>query len=326
MNQTECLTLAHDFLDHLFTDLSEKKISFPDHWEIDHLCYRASTDESYQSLKHQFLTFSNLLIESEVNGRLISTFKLHTPIFYKDWMLDLIELPAPKKGKVTASGFEHIEVVTDVTFEALKNLFPEATFDEKGLAKDFNQELELVLGDRNVKFHYLSLESVVTLESNDKVWNAVKDSRILSIFKKYSPLIAGSLPLGFESQEEVIVILMSSSDPSTIKTELKSNYGPLKDFLASEEESQYVWTLNLNGQRFEIRVQKEFSLEQMAYKHFQTEERLLKYGGEAFKRHVQEIMTKVRNTEKAFCMALGTETLDQLSRSSRTHLRQLFTL
>lgn len=155
---------ALEFLDLLFEDLKLNGIEILPGWVIDHLCYRTATESDYQSLKYEFLKFSDLLIESPVNGRLISTYQLHKAIQFQGWSIHVVELPSPKKGKVTARGFEHIEVVCDVPFSELTQKYSHLKLDLGGLSKSINQELEIYLGRRNIKFHHMTLFDVIQLE------------------------------------------------------------------------------------------------------------------------------------------------------------------
>ena len=115
-------TQAIDFLNDLFKKV-DAQVPLSEHWDIDHLCYRTETPQDYEHTKSEFESFSNLLIESPVNGRMISTYKLNQPIYFRQWKIDLIEVPAPKPGKKTPRGFEHIEVVCDADLFLLKENF-----------------------------------------------------------------------------------------------------------------------------------------------------------------------------------------------------------
>jgi uncharacterized protein len=155
---------AHAFLEQIFAKMHENEIHLKNHWNIDHLCFRVETDTDYSHYKNVFSGLGRLLIESPVGGRLISTYKLTEPIKYKNYSIDVIELPAPKPGKKTIDGFEHFEVVCDVSFDEIKKMYPHCEFDETGLKKDFNKELEILLGDYAIKFHHQSLEDVIEAE------------------------------------------------------------------------------------------------------------------------------------------------------------------
>jgi predicted metalloenzyme YecM len=159
---------ALQFLDKIFLHIHKNNIEIKPHWDIDHLCYRVSTEKEYLEYKEWFLSFSDILIESLVGGRLISTFKLHKPIKYKIWLIDLIELPAPKMNKPTKLGFEHIEIVCDEPLELLQKKYAHLNLDTGGMKKNINAELEIIFGEENLKFHNQSLEEVIKIELSQK--------------------------------------------------------------------------------------------------------------------------------------------------------------
>ena len=135
---------------------------------MDHICYRTSTQQEYQELKRELEAMGDLLIESEIGGRLIANYKLKTkiPILLKNSTMiniQVIEIPAPKAGRAYASGLEHVEfVVPDLV--TLQREYPELSWDVSGLKKEFNADLRLQLDGVSVKFHTSSLESVITEE------------------------------------------------------------------------------------------------------------------------------------------------------------------
>lgn len=151
------------FLDKIFSSLEREKIDIA-HFELDHICYRVQTNEQYEIKKNQLSSLAELLIEAPVNGRLISTFKLNNPIHYKERKIWLIELPAPKPHSTHAEGLEHVEFVMKHSFDDFEKLYPTIKFNKKGSTKEFNPELEIEFADCAVKFHHLSLESVIQCE------------------------------------------------------------------------------------------------------------------------------------------------------------------
>ena len=54
---------------------------------------------------------ANLLIESMINGRPISTYKFLKPVEYDGGSIGLLELPYPSATSKYKSGLQHIEVV-----------------------------------------------------------------------------------------------------------------------------------------------------------------------------------------------------------------------
>ena len=311
MNSLHFHNLAQTFLRDLFIDLSQHSVILEPHWDIDHICYRAQTLENYENLKRSFSEIGVLLIESEVNGRLISTYKLQRPIIFEQWRIDLVELPAPKIGKVTQEGLEHIEVVIDKPFSELINQYRDLPLEIKGLEKDYNQELEINLGLRNIKFHHSSLASVINLEKNERVWKALQKSRVLNSLKEYQPLVAGTFPLGVHTDESDLDLLIQIQDHDSLEKILTSHFKSFDEFEISRSFVDGLETtvcrFTLDGVPFEIFGQDRNPVSQKAYMHFQVEEQLLKYGGEEFLRRVQELRATGEKTEPAFAKALGLE-------------------
>lgn len=311
MNKIRFESLATDFLEKLFVTLEKSQIDIAPHWDIDHLCYRVDSLKRYEELKGVFLTFGKLLIESDVNGRPIATFKLDSHIKFRDWVIDVVELPAPKASKPVKEGFEHIEVVCDVSFRELEEKYKHLKLDLGGLKKDFNQEFEIDLGERNIKFHHMSLESVIRVEENKTVFRALSDSFILKTFKQYSPFIAGTFPLGIHTKNSDIDVLMEAQDLNVLEESLKSHYGEHEDFenLRSFVDGQETLIVNFTYEHvaFEVFAQSRAVVEQKAYKHFQVEERLLKLGGDLFKESVMGFRQDGSKTEPAIAETLGIE-------------------
>ena len=155
-----------DFTSKLTEQLERNYITLKPDWIIDHICYRVSSEEKYVELKSFFLKDNDLLIESMVSDRLIASFKLGVPIDVLGQSISVLELPAPKKGKDTPEGYEHIEIVCTETFEDLISLYGHLKLDKKGLSKKINPELEIELDTCSIKFHHQTLESVIEYEKS----------------------------------------------------------------------------------------------------------------------------------------------------------------
>jgi len=159
-NITALLGDSKPFLDHIFQYLSKKKIKV-ENYELDHICYRVETEERYQSLKKLLTNLGELLTESQIGGRAIASIKLTEPIIYKNRKIEVVELPAPKKGSFYKEGFEHVEFVIDQPFEAFMASHPHLNFITKDLKKSVNQGVTLKETDFSVKFHHHTLEYVI---------------------------------------------------------------------------------------------------------------------------------------------------------------------
>jgi predicted metalloenzyme YecM len=301
---------ADDFFNRLKLQMQERDIVLPPHWSIDHLCYRVDTISAYNNYKQEFSRFGKLLIESEIAGRPIATFKLFEPLSFLNRKIDLLELPAPKAGKTIPEGFEHIEVVCDLPLIKIKEMFNQMAFGESGLKKAFNAELELRLTGMAIKFHNLSLESVIKIENNQKVFSALKKSEVLSQLNSFSPLVAGTFPLGLQTEGSDLDILLSHHDIDAALERVESLYKNTSSFDSykntdTEGKRYGVARFLIDEIPFEIYIEKTPTIQQRAYMHFQIEERLLKLGGEKLKNQILAFRQKGMKTEPAFGAALN---------------------
>lgn len=132
----------------------------------DHLCFRVATLGEYEFYKKNLAAHGELLIEAPVNGRPISTFKLHQAFRTEDHLVRLVELPAPKPGVPAPTGFEHAEFIVGESFDRLSARCPDVEWTRSG-RQVLNPELCLKLGDRQAKFHHQSLERVIEIEKSE---------------------------------------------------------------------------------------------------------------------------------------------------------------
>jgi predicted metalloenzyme YecM len=311
MNVQQFHEQATWFLTELKKRMSAKNIDLSANWSIDHLCFRVADLAAFEAKKQAFQEFATMLAESQVNGRPICTFKLSQPIHFLDRKIDLVELPAPKQGKITKEGFDHIEVVCDQIFSEIKNKFGGSDFDDKSISKDFNAELELKLGDLAIKFHHLSLASVIRLENNKKVYAAIVKSQVLSRCRDFSPLIAGTFPLGIQTENSDVDILLFCDDLEKALLRLKNIYGSFDAFesykskLAPSETTYGIVRFCLDEVPFELYLENTPTVRQRAYLHFQIEERLLRLGGERLVQTIIDLRKRGMKTEPAFAVALN---------------------
>ncbi|MEM9524976.1 MAG: VOC family protein [Bacteroidota bacterium] len=163
------------FLCQLFADLEPTSGAF-DHLYLDHLCYRVDSVSRYENLRDELLEEGNeLLVESPINGRRISTFRLRKPIQFSDRSIDLLELPEPKPGSPYPEGYEHVEFVTDrpltdfATWLRKEIGIPTEQLDLSGASKEHNPDLRLrFTSGSSVKFHEQPLDQVIAEELADR--------------------------------------------------------------------------------------------------------------------------------------------------------------
>ena len=296
------LDLAIPFLKKILGHLHDSSFDISN-WEIDHLCYRTESNEDYKLAKNYFSSISSLLIESQVGGRPIATYKLFRPIEYGDYIIDLIEVPAPKLTRASQKGFEHIEIVVDLPFQDLIDRYPKINFTTKGLAKEINPELEIEFKDCAVKFHHKSLEQIINIEKNQRVIEFLDSSQLLSKLAKYTPCLSAEVALGIEPLGLNLKILFCAQEIETFENEVVGLFGRQKNYSnkrnSQEEESvliSFKWqelTVEFNCSTTQVFAQRDNKI-------LLTEGRILKLGGEKLKNAIGELRTAGIQNEAAF--------------------------
>ena len=165
MNSFEELTAAAvPFVNTLFGDLEKVDVDITG-LEMDHICFRVENMQQYDALKTVLSERSVLLVEHEINGRLIASYRLLEPIIIGAFSIEVFELPAPKKGSPYAMGYEHVEFVTDVSLEDFLLKYPKLKWDLSGIHKETNRDIRLQFDSGfSVKFHEQSLQKVIQAE------------------------------------------------------------------------------------------------------------------------------------------------------------------
>jgi uncharacterized protein len=300
---------ATDFLNQLYIELNSLSVTFPKHWHIDHICYRTSTNEQYVSLKKAFLDFSDLMIESPVNGRNISTFALREPIIVHEHHIYNVELPEPKLGSQYQDGFEHIEIVCDKPLNSLFKLYPQLNWKPQSGLKTYNAELRCDFKSGSIKFHNQALSSVIHLEKKSKIFSAIIDSQILLDLSRFHPLIVGTYPLDIQLEASDVDVVLSHTNLQEVEECFLKFYSYLPDFKIQSscilERDTLIAQFTFNSVPFELFAQKLLSFEQNGYRHFHIEERLLKVGGTRFKQNIVNLRKAGLKTEPAFAKALA---------------------
>ncbi|KAL7537665.1 hypothetical protein ACHAXR_011376 [Thalassiosira sp. AJA248-18] len=159
--------------------------------QADHVCYRTDSIEQYtyliDALQSAGTENFTLLVESDIGGRPIATFKLAVPIEseYVNHAIDVIEIPSPKEGSPYNAGLEHVEFVAgDGTHKSPMNgeahqkalkawmeMYPHVSWNTKAIDKQCNPDVSTKLelggdyGIASVKFHLIPLEDVIQFES-----------------------------------------------------------------------------------------------------------------------------------------------------------------
>jgi predicted metalloenzyme YecM len=152
------------FLDDILARVINEGFDLRDFVQIDHMCYRTTSTENYTKKKTELETVAELLGETMINSRPISTFRLYKPVIHKPWRIDAVELPAPKTGEEHTEGLEHIEFVLYDDIPDFLKKYNGKPFEMRAADRGINPEIGLQLGEYSVKFHLLNLPTVVYLE------------------------------------------------------------------------------------------------------------------------------------------------------------------
>ncbi|HSX31604.1 MAG TPA: VOC family protein [Candidatus Saccharimonadales bacterium] len=152
------------FLKNITAEIAAAGFDFDDFSQMDHMCYRVTTHADYKPKKQALMAVGALLGEAQVNGRSISTFRLQKPVRYDRWRIDTVELPAPKEGVYTKEGLDHVELVLYDDMQSFMAKHPDKQFKTDAIDRGVNPEISFKLPNYTVKFHLLSLPTVVYLE------------------------------------------------------------------------------------------------------------------------------------------------------------------
>lgn len=289
----------HNFSKFIETSLLEVSSVFEikKHWEIDHVCFRTHTLEEYEEYKLIFSHSFNLLTETIIGQRPISTYKLTKPMRVSDQFVDLIELPAPKSGKPYTKGYEHLEIVIDISFEELMAKYPSVTWKTSGVNKSLNPELQACFEGFNIKFHHHNLEHIIHIEEHKLAHTFLSESEILTKLKHFNPLISGTIPLGIANPQSDLDILFECQDFSYFSEEVKNLF---PGAIVKTDQDFTIAKLCYSGLKIELFCQKISPLNQNAHRHLRIEGRLLKLLGESFRKKIIQLKMDGVKTEPAF--------------------------
>lgn len=165
---------VNDFLDEFFADIQAVGIDVSSYY-LDHVAYQASSNDDYDMVKAEILTYGTLESEEIIGDRRVGIFSLITPLTYKDRVIPVLELIAPKEGQVCLSAFEHGEFVVSESFEAIMNKYPHLSWDTtSALRKEF-PHLKLRLSETmQVKFHPQDILEIIAVQKQADFANQVQ--------------------------------------------------------------------------------------------------------------------------------------------------------
>jgi predicted metalloenzyme YecM len=132
---------------------------------LDHFGYRTETMEEYESTIERFRALGDDLGAIVVEGRPISVIALSEPIQTGGWTVPFIEILAPKASSPYPSGLEHAEFVTVQRLSEFERRHQNLPFIRDAMSRRINPELKYRDKGISVKFHRLSIGTVVELDA-----------------------------------------------------------------------------------------------------------------------------------------------------------------
>ena len=124
----------------------------------------------------------------------------------------------------------------------------------------------------------------------------------------YDPRIAGTPPLGVETETSDIDILCHVPDASDFLTDVQNAYGTMSGLRIWQwiaNDRSLIVTFHAHGWDFEIFASPQPVASQSGWRHFEIERRLLSIGGEEFRQAIKQLRQKGMKTEPAFWSALN---------------------
>ncbi|MDH4440598.1 MAG: DUF4269 domain-containing protein [Rhizobium sp.] len=160
---------------------------------------------------------------------------------------------------------------------------------------------------------------------------AVRQLGILDALAAYGPQIAGTPPLGVETEKSDIDILCHAPQADAFLADVVALYGEISSFRVWQwisDDRPVIATFHAHDWDFEIFASPCPVAAQYGWRHFQIEKRLLALGGARFKTTVQLLKQQGLKTEPAFWSALkqegdGYQGLLSLDAATDDELRQM---
>ena len=155
----------NNFLDDVYTNIKGVGIDVSD-FPIDHIAYRTTTKERYESIRNELHKFGTILSEIIIRERPVAIFKLNNPLDYKGMKISFFEILAPAQGDTFyTEGLEHAEFVVNSPLSEIINKYPLIDFYFN--KSEINPELILRFPiQANVKFHEIPIDEVIKLQES----------------------------------------------------------------------------------------------------------------------------------------------------------------
>lgn len=134
-----------------------------DTFQLDHLCWRCPTAESYLSAFRAADEGGFIHLEtSPVSGRPVSIFCFPDEVYRrKQRPVQLLEITAPKPEQTFKEGYEHLAFVYQDSLRHFVAQYGNLDWDTARIDCDRNPFVATTLGDLTLEFHMLDLQTVL---------------------------------------------------------------------------------------------------------------------------------------------------------------------
>ena len=143
------------------------------------------------------------------------------------------------------------------------------------------------------------------------VYKILLDSRILNILAAFSPVLAGTYPIGIYLPGSDLDIICEYKRPAHFEKVLRESFYHHEAFNFTNKTIRGIESLiarfKVYDYSFEIFGQQQPVEDQFAYRHMLIEHKILLDKGEVFKQKVIALKQKGFSTEEAFAFLLGIE-------------------
>ncbi|PJJ62896.1 DUF4269 domain-containing protein [Chryseobacterium geocarposphaerae] len=147
-------------------------------------------------------------------------------------------------------------------------------------------------------------------ERQKRAYEVLLKHKIFERLSNYSPLLAGTIPIGIDiegSDLDIICEIKDSAEFEKFLIQVFENFDIKIKKSDTDNEEFLVCNFELEEFPVEIFGQNKPVIEQNAYRHMIAEYKILEEKGEDFKQKIIELKKKGIKTEPAFGILLGLE-------------------
>lgn len=146
-------------------------------------------------------------------------------------------------------------------------------------------------------------------EIQKRIFTVLENHQIFQKLKAYKPILAGTFPIGINTEGSDLDIILETDDFETLKKLLINEFKDQEQFslnlIQINEVESLICQFQLDEFPIEIFAQNKPTHHQNAYLHMIKEFEVLEKEGEEFRRKIIELKELGLKTEPAFAQLLG---------------------